>query len=665
MPLTQNDLKLVADSLRFLSIDAVQKAKSGHPGMPMGAADIATLLWTKHLKFNPQDPNWMNRDRFILSAGHASMLLYSLMHFAGYDITLDDIKQFRQWGSKTPGHPEYWHVPGIETTTGPLGQGFANAVGMAYARDMLAKEFNDTDNSLIDHFIYVLTSDGDLMEGISYEAASLAGHLGLGKLIYIYDSNRVCIDGCTDLSFSDDIVKRFESFHWHVQEIDGHDLNAIDKAIERAKSNTKQPSIIIAHTEIGKGCITKEGSAVCHGSPLGDDEIKNTKNKFGWDPEKSFHVPEQVYKIFNDIVLQHQKTYTEWQSKFKKEISGEKHIRWNNFFSKPDINKLRESIPAFDPAKKIATRESNHAVLTSLFKTMPNLIGGSADLGDSNKVYVKGISESGMRETGRTIHFGIREHAMGAIVNGISYYGGFIPYSATFLVFKDYMVPPMRLAALSKIPSIFVFTHDSFFVGEDGPTHQPIEHLASARMIPNLHVIRPADADETREAWLSAVSRTDGPTMLIFTRQNLPLLPHDTTSNTALNLHRGAYVAYETAGDNDIIILASGSEVHISIEAAKELEKTGKKCRVVSIPCWEIFEKQDDDYRESILQKNITRRVVVEAGTRFGWERYAGCEAVYITRDEFGRSAPAEILAEKFGFTAENIVKQINNKFYK
>ncbi len=657
MPVTTDDLKLIATTIRTLSMDAVQKANSGHPGMPMGCADIAAVLWGKILVHDPSDPGWANRDRFVLSPGHGSMLLYSALHLSGYDLTLDDLRSFRQLHSKTPGHPEHTVTKGVETTTGPLGQGFANGIGMAVARELLASEFNTSGSALINHYVYAIVSDGDLMEGISSEAASLAGHWGLGRLIYLYDSNDITIEGSTDLAFSEDVAKRFAAYGWHVQKIDGHDYAQIEKAIKKAQKNTDRPSIIIAKTRIAKGSPKLEGSEESHGAPLGPDEVAASKKNIGCSPDAAFCVPERVYEIFNERKKKLKRARNKWKKLFKASVQGETLARWNHFFGSPDINELRKKLPVFDPAKAVATRSASGKILESLFKELPNLAGGSADLGPSNKSFVKGFSESGKGAIGRNIHFGIREHAMGAIQNGMAYYGGIIPFSATFLAFLDYMRPPVRLAALGQLRTVYVFTHDSLFVGEDGPTHQPVEHVASARAIPNLNVIRPADAEETKEAWLSAVSRKKGPTMLSLTRQDLPILSRG-AGNGAEGLHRGAYIVKETEGKPDIVIIASGSEVHIAVAAAEELSGKDIRARVVSFPCWELFDEQTAKYRAEVLPHGIPK-CVVEAGIRMGWDQYAGPHALYITMEQFGASGPAKALAEHFGFTKDNIVKRV------
>ncbi|HQP47266.1 MAG TPA: transketolase [Spirochaetota bacterium] len=659
MHITTEDLALIANTVRTLSMDAVQKANSGHPGMPMGCADIAAVLWAQVMIYNPADPGWANRDRFILSAGHGSMLLYSMLHMSGYDLTLDDIKNFRQLNSKTPGHPEFRHTPGVETTTGPLGQGFANAVGMAYAAKMLGREFNAPGTPLIDHRIYAIVSDGDIMEGVASEAASLAGHLGLGNIVFVYDSNGISIEGSTDLTFSEDVADRFRSYNWHVQKIDGHNYEEIFDALTVAKHETEKPSIIIARTDIAKGSPNKQGTADSHGAPLGDEEIRNAKECIGCCVDDFFCVPERVYEIFNDRNNDLKELYTQWQEFSQKILQGDTGARWKSFFATPDINALREKLPSFETGTSVATRNAGGKILEALFKELPNLMGGSADLGPSNKTFVKGFDESGKNALGRNIHFGIREHAMGSFMNGIAYYGGFIPFGSTFFVFMDYMRPPVRIAALSGLQSVFVFTHDSIFVGEDGPTHQPVEQLAAARAIPNLTVIRPADAEETREAWLAAIANISGPTALLLTRQNLPVLERSKGA-PATDLHKGAYIVYSAGTTPDVLILASGTEVHPGVEAALKLKDQNINAAVISFPSWELFDKQSGDYKKSILPPSVTKRVVIEAGISMGWEKYAGPDALFITMESFGTSAPAELLAEKYGFTTEHAIKKIS-----
>jgi transketolase len=652
------DLKLIANSIRVLSMDAVQKANSGHPGMPLGCADIAAVLWYRIMKYNPSDPGWINRDRFVLSAGHGSMLLYSALHLSGYNVSLDDIKNFRQLGSNTPGHPEFGCTPGVETTTGPLGQGFANAVGMSIASKLLADEFNAGSSKIIDHYIYAIVSDGDLMEGVSSEAASLAGHMGLGNIIFIYDDNKITIEGSTDLAFSENVHERFTAYNWHVQDVDGYDHEAIERAIINAQKENTKPSLIIARTVIAKGCPSKEGSESSHGAPLGKDAVIESKKNLECEYGTPFTVQSGVYDLFKKRNAELNKIYNEWTDKFNKAMKGDFKNKWDRFFAAPDIGYLRKKMPYFDPAKEVATRSANGKIIESLFAELPNIVGGSADLGPSNKSFAKGFNESGKGKVGRNLHFGIREHAMGAIQNGIAYYGGFIPYGATFFSFFDYMRPPVRIAALSKLHCVYLFTHDSIFVGEDGPTHQPVEHLAAARAIPNLTVIRPADAEETVEAWLYAIENKTGPTALVLTRQDVPVIIKESQGG-AENLWKGAYIAYNAEVNPDIIILASGSEVSLSIEAAKALKEKSINARVISFPSWELFDRQPEDYKRSILPGSVKKRAVVELGISMGWEKYAGREAIYFTIETFGASAPHNLLAEKYGFTVTNIVNRI------
>ncbi|MBP9044562.1 MAG: transketolase [Spirochaetes bacterium] len=657
MIVTNDELNLIATTIRCLSMDIVQKANSGHPGMPMGCADIAAVLWTKIMNYEGSDPLWPNRDRFILSAGHGSALLYTMLHLAGYNLTMDDLKNFRQIGSLTPGHPEFNHTPGVETTTGPLGQGFANGVGMAIASKLMASEFNSSENKIFDHFIYILAGDGCMMEGISSEAGSLAGHMKLGNLICIYDSNRITIEGSTDLAFSEDIKKRFESQGWHVEEIDGHNFEEIENSIKKAQEVSDRPSLIIAKTTIAKGSSSMEGSEETHGAPLGADEIKKSKEILGWPADSSFYVPQEVYDIFNRVRAEKRSAYNAWKEKFNSSMTSQTFKdKWYSFFSKVDTNRLKELMPSFKTGEKIATRNASGKVIEVLYRELPNFLGGSADLAPSNKTFVKNVPESGHGKTGKIIHFGVREHAMAAIQNGLAYYGGFIPFSATFFVFMDYLRPAVRIAALSKLHCIYVFTHDSIFVGEDGPTHQPVEHLAAARAIPNLRVIRPCDAIETVEAWLCAIEH-QGPTILALSRQNLPVIERNPSHE--INLNKGAYIIYNCE-DPDIIIFASGSEVSVSIEAAKLLQNQGIKARVVSFPCWELFDTQSDDYKKTILCQG-TKKAVVEAGISMGWEKYAGNDAIFITMESFGQSGPAEAVAEFYGFTAEKIAQKIKD----
>ncbi len=639
------------NTLRFLSADAVQQANSGHPGLPMGAAAMAYTLWTRHLRYNPRNPHWAGRDRFILSGGHGSMLLYSLLHLTGYDLSLDEIKNFRQWGSKTPGHPEYGLTPGVETTTGPLGQGFATGVGMAIARAHLAAMFPP---ELFDYYIYGIVTDGDLMEGISSEAASLAGHLQLGHLIYLYDDNHISIDGSTDLAFTEDRAARFAAYGWHVQKVDdGNNVDAVDAAIQAAKIHS-QPSLIVCRTHIGFGAPHKQDTSKAHGEPLGDDELNAAKQNLGWPLEPRFFIPGDVLEFFREAIERGQKTEEEWQGKFnaykaehpdagaelERRLKGELPKGWE------------AALPTFpaDP-KGMATRASSGKVLSALSNIIPELIGGSADLTPSNNTKFDGAGDFEKDNlTGRYLHFGVREHAMGAAINGMALHGGVIPYGGTFLIFSDYMKPAIRIAAISHIPSIFVFTHDSVGLGEDGPTHQPIEQLAGLRAIPNLVVIRPADANEAAEAWKVAIERRNGPTALALTRQSVPTFEQPKAGTL---VGKGAYVLASFGKKKPaIILMASGSEVSLIYEAAKKLAEEGLSVRVVSFPSWQLFEQQDEDYKESVLPRRIKARLAVEAGVGLGWERYA---ASIISLEHYGASAPAKILFEKFGFTVENV----------
>lgn len=641
------------NTLRFLSADAVQKANSGHPGLPMGAAAMAFTIWTRHLRHSPRNPKWMGRDRFILSGGHGSALLYSLLHLSGYDLSLEQLQNFRQWGSLTPGHPEYGLTPGVEVTTGPLGQGFANGVGMAIAAAHLAAVFNKPGHELIDPFIYAIVTDGDLMEGVAAEAASLAGHLSLGKLIYLYDDNNISIDGSTDLAFTEDRAKRFEAYGWHIQRVDdGNDVDAIDSAIKAAKADPR-PSLILCKTVIGFGSPNRQGTQKAHGEPLGDDELNAAKENLGWEKEPRFLIPEDVLAFYRQAVDRGRELEADW--KMRREAYSRLFPDLGAEFNRRVLmNKLsadwEASLPTF-PAdvKGMATRAASGKVINAIAAKLPELIGGSADLAPSNNTKIEGVPAFQKESpAGRNFHFGVREHAMGSILNGMAVFGGVIPYGATFLVFADYMRAAIRLAALSHYPAIFIFTHDSVGLGEDGPTHQPVEHLTSLRLIPNLVVIRPADANETAQAWKVAISRRDGPTALAFTRQNVPTLD----VGHASGLSRGAYVLKDF-GDPEIILMASGSEVSLALEAAQKLAEEGKGVRVVSFPSWELFEKQDEAYRESVLPKNIQKRLAVEAGSSLGWERYASS---VIGIERFGASAPAKVIFEKLGFTVENVV---------
>jgi len=653
---------LAVNTIKFLAVDGVEKANSGHPGLPMGAADYSFVLWTKFLRYNPKDPKWPNRDRFILSAGHGSMLLYSLLHLAGFDMPYEELQNFRQWGSATPGHPEYDIERGIETTTGPLGQGVANAVGMAMAAKRMAAIFNRPGYDVIDHNIYVVCGDGDMMEGISHEACSLAGHLGLGSIVMIYDDNHISIEGDTSLAYSDDVRKRFESYGWHVLKIDGHDREAALNALAAAKAEADRPSLIIARTHIANGAPNKHDTASAHGEPLGEAEVKAAKELAGWPVDKPFYVPEEVRALFASRAKELAPQYDAWQAMFRnyREKFPELDEMWNRMMTKEvpaDLeDKLMESM---DCGKPTATRASSGTFIQEIAKLVPALWGGSADLSPSNKTDVKGGGDFSKEDPlGRNIHFGVREHGMGAMLNGMAVYGGVIPYGGTFLVFCDYMRPAVRLASIMKQQVIYVYTHDSIFVGEDGPTHEPIEQIASLRIIPNCRVIRPADTAETAVAWAVALEHKTGPTCLALTRQNLG--PCNSSPDMAKRLRKGGYIVREAANP-DVLIIATGSEVGISLEAADILALKGIVARVVSMPCVEIFEEQDRAYRDSVIPPSMTKRVVVEAGVSFGWCRYAGDDGIVICMDRFGASAPYKVLAEKFGFTAESVAARIED----
>jgi transketolase len=654
---------LCINTIRVLSAECVEKANSGHPGMPMGAAPMAYVLWTKFLKHNPHDPGWFNRDRFVLSAGHGSMLLYSLLHLTGYDLPLSELLNFRQWESKTPGHPEYGLTPGVETTTGPLGQGLANAVGMAIAERFLAAAFNRPGYEIIDHFTYAIVSDGDLMEGISHEAASLAGHLGLGKLILLYDDNHISIEGSTDLTFTENRTLRFEAYGWHVQQVeDGTDLAAIEKAIVFAQKESRKPSFIAVRTHIGYGSPNKQDKASAHGEPLGKEELKLTKHKLGWPPELEFSVPDAALKVFRAAVEQGKAEKARWTSLLDgyRKAFPDKAEELDQWVQGDLPQGWEKDIPVFpaDP-KGSATRAASGHVLNALAKRIKNLVGGSADLAPSNQTLIQGEGDFQAETFGnRNFRFGVREHGMGAILNGMALHGGLIPYGGTFLVFSDYMRPAIRLAALMRLRVIYVFTHDSIGLGEDGPTHQPVEQLAALRAIPGLTVLRPCDASETAEAWRYALSRTNGPVALVLTRQGVPVLDRSVFT-PASGLQRGAYVLEDDRkGNPDLLLIASGSEVHIAIEAAKKLGQKDISCRIVSMPSWEIFEKQPESYRRSVIAPEIKVRLAIEAGRTQGWWRYIGDKGDVVGIDRFGASAPYKILYEKFGLTADRVVEK-------
>lgn len=650
--------ELSVNTIRALAMDAVQKAKSGHPGLPMGAADFAYVLWMRFLKHNPAAPNWPDRDRFVLSAGHGSMLLYALLHLFGYDLPLEELKQFRQWGSRTPGHPEYGLTPGVETTTGPLGQGFGNGVGMALTERILAEHFNEGGEEIVNHYTYGLVSDGDLMEGVASEAASLAGHWGLGKLIYFYDDNHITIEGSTDLAFSEKVGKRFQAYGWQVIEIDGHDRETIGQALQSAQAEEAKPTLIIGHTHIAKGSPHKQDTASAHGEPLGEEEVKATKENLGFPVEPSFLVPEEVRSLFDQRHKELKAQAGEWQERFSswRKAYPEKAALWDAFMSRQLPADLKKRLPVFEVGKSLATRNASGEVLQALAPHLPNLIGGSADLAPSTKTFLKGFSSLGRDNfAGRNLHFGIREHAMGAILNGMSLHGGLIPYGGTFFIFSDYMRPSVRLAALMKQPVIYVYTHDSIFVGEDGPTHQPVEHLAALRAIPNLTVIRPAEATETAVAWMTTLECKQGPVALILTRQSLPVLDRNKLA-PAEELRRGAYIISNGESESpDILLLASGSEVHLALEAQKLLAAKGKTSRVISMPSWELFDSQPEEYRQQVLLPQVPLRLAIEAGCSQGWHRYLGDFGEVMSIDRFGASAPYKVLEEKFGFTAEQV----------
>ncbi|MGB0651348.1 MAG: transketolase [Rhodothermales bacterium] len=653
---------LSVNTIRFLAADAVQKANSGHPGMPMGAAPMAYAAWHRHLRVDPSSPDWANRDRFILSAGHGSMLLYALLHLSGFDLTLEDLKQFRQWGSRTPGHPENFHTKGVETTTGPLGQGFANGVGMAMAEAFLAARFNRPGFEVVDHHTIAIVSDGDLMEGISHEAASLAGHYGLGKLIYLYDDNGITIDGSTDLAYTEDATGRFESYGWQVLDVeDGNDVQAIDAAIREAKGETERPTLIRVRTIIGYGSPNKEGTASSHGSPLGDDEIALTRERLGWTASASFHIPGDVATHMAEIAERGRKERENWDALMLRyaEAYPEESAALSSWMAGELPSDVTSLMPSFEEGSKVATRGANGTVLAALDSHMPNLVGGSADLSGSNKTEIKG-RKGFQRDTpdGSYFFFGVREHAMASICNGMQLHGGLRTYCGTFLVFSDYMRPAIRLSALMEQPVIYVLTHDSIGLGEDGPTHQPIEHFMALRAIPNCTFIRPADGPETAGAWVAALENTTGPTLLALSRQGLPTLNPD-TDKTVANVSRGAYIVRDTDGQPDAIIMATGSEVAVAMEAAGVLHDEGVQVRVVSMPSWELFAKQDASYREAVLPHAVTARVSVEAGITMGWERWIGAAGSSVGIDHFGASAPAEELFARFGFTSENVAAHV------
>ena len=657
--------ELCINTIRCLSIDAVQKANSGHPGLPMGAAAMAYVLWTRFLRFNPRDPKWPNRDRFVLSAGHGCMLLYSLLHLTGYDLSLDDIKQFRQWGSRTPGHPESALTPGVETTTGPLGQGVGNAVGIAIAGKYLAAYFNRPGYELIDYTVYGICSDGDLMEGVSAEAASLAGFLGLDNLIFLYDNNHITIEGNTSLAFDqEDVGKRFEAYGWFVQHVDdGNDVAAVERALTAARAEKNRPSLILCRTHIAYGSPNKHDTAGAHGEPLGEDEVKATKQNLGWPLEPTFYIPEDALKHFREAVDRGAQLEADWNRQLDayRKAFPDLARDWDLYYWRKLPEGWKDKIPAFSPADKpIATRSASEKVLKVLAPHLPFFVGGAADLSPSTKTYVKELGDFARGRYGaKNFHFGIREHAMGSICNGISL-SGLLPYGATFLIFSDYMRPTIRLAAIMEAHVIFVYTHDSIFLGEDGPTHEPVEHLASLRAIPNVSLIRPADANETAVAWRVALEHRDGPVLLVLTRQNLPIIDRSKYAS-AEGLERGAYVLADPQGKApEAILIATGSEVALALESYQRLAEQGIAARVVSMPSWDRFEKQPQLYRDEVLPPNITARVAIEAASVFGWERYVGTKGAVIGLNRFGASAPYKVIAEHLGFTPANVIDHVH-----
>jgi len=653
--------ELCINTIRFLAVDMVQQANSGHPGTPMGAAPMAYVLWDRFLKHNPGDPKWPDRDRFILSAGHASAMLYALLHLTGYDLPLDEIKRFRQWGSKTPGHPEYGIVPGVETTTGLLGQGFANGVGMAIAEKWLEEHYNRPGYEIINHYTYAIVSDGDLQEGVASEAASLAGTLRLGKLIYLYDDNDISIEGKTNIAFAENVAQRFQAYGWHViGPIDGMETGSVDWAIRMAQAEGGRPSLIICRTVIGYGSPNKAGTASAHGEPLGEEEVNLTKERLSWPYHEPFTVPPEVLAHFYQAKERGGRQQHEWETKLEayrqaypneerqleEDLSGDLPEGWDQDLT--DLFKTTE--------KPIATREASGKVMNTIVQKVHAFTGGSADLAPSTKTTLKDHGHYGFEEyCGHNMHFGVREHAMGAVANGMSLHGGVIPYTGTFLVFYDYMRPPIRLAALMRIRVIYIFTHDSIGMGEDGPTHQPIEQLMGLREVPNLVMIRPADATETVEAWKLAMEHRHNPTAIVLSRQNLPILDR-TELTPASGVQRGGYILWEAAASPDVVLIGTGSEVHIALEAGKLLQEKGVNARVVSMPSWELFDAQSQDYRREVLPPNVRARISIEAGTPLGWERYVGLDGVTIGVPRFGASAPGNVLYGKLGLTVQHVV---------
>lgn len=663
-PFSQAQLdQLCINTIRMLSVDAVQKANSGHPGLPMGCAAMAYVLWTRHLKHNPRKPDWPNRDRFVLSAGHGCMMLYSLLHLTGYDLTLDDIKQFRQWGSKTPGHPEYGLTAGVEISTGPLGQGISNSVGMAIAEKYLSTIFNRPGHEIVNYKIYGICSDGDLMEGVSAEAGSLAGFLGLNNLIFLYDNNHITIEGSTDIAFSqEDVGKRFEAYGWFVQNLpDGNDLDAVDRALRAAQAEKARPSLIICRNHIAFGSPNKHDSASAHGEPLGEEEVKLTKENLGWPVDPPFYIPDESLAHFREAVQHGVKAEADWEKQLAayRQAFPDLAKEWDRYVRRELPEGWKEKIPTFKADEKpIATRSASEKVLQAVAPLLPTFLGGSADLSPSTKTYVKGLGDfSKSNYGGKNFHFGIREHAMGSVLNGMAV-SGLIPYGATFLIFSDYCRPTIRLAALMEAHSIFVFTHDSVFLGEDGPTHEPIEQVPSLRAIHNLCFIRPADANETAVAWRVAIEHHGGPVAMALTRQNLPIFDR-AKYGSAEGLTRGAYVLADAKGKTpEIILIATGSEVALALEGYEKLSAEGIAARVVSMPSWDLFEKQPQSYRDEVLPPGVTARLAIEAASPFGWERYVGQKGGVIGINRYGASAPYKVIAEKLGFTPANVVKR-------
>lgn len=654
--------QLAVDTIRMLAVDGVQKANSGHPGMPMGMADCVFVLWNRFLRFNPKDPNWPDRDRFILSAGHGSMLLYAMLHLSGYEVTLDDLAQFRQWESRTPGHPEYGCLPGVETSTGPLGQGFANGVGMALASRMAAGRFNREGFEPVGHRVFAVVSDGDLMEGISSEAASVAGHLRLGNLVYLYDDNHITIEGRTDLAFSENVAARFEALGWHTVKTDGHDRKAIESAIAAGIAETGRPSLILARTRIGFGSPGKQDTSEVHGAPLGPDEVAATRRNIGWESETPFFVPSPVRDLFEARVRSLRPEYDAWQARFREwqtrfpDLAG----LWKDMADRRIPKDLEKTLVSGLTGKTAATRIHGYKVIQKAAEAMPGWVGGSADLTPSTKTGIDGsASVSAGRFEGRNIHFGIREHAMGGILNGMALYGGFIPYGSTFLVFSDYMRPSIRLASIMGIQVVYLFTHDSIFVGEDGPTHQPIEHVAALRSIPGLTVFRPADGLETAMAYAYAIRKQDGPTAICLTRQNVPELTAIRTAEMS-DIQKGGYVLVKEKGKRpDVILIGTGSEVSVALDCGTRLAESGVDARVVSMPCCSVFQKQLQPYRDSVLPEDGTPVAVVEAGIGMGWRDITDSPLLFVGMNRFGASAPAEVLADKFGFNGNAMAQKV------